>query len=149
MNKFLLAFCALIITTGVMAQKPVVPAQTIKFKEAKHDFGKIKQGTPVTYDFTFQNVSTKPVVIESATASCGCTTPAWPKEPVSKNKSEKVSAGFNAATAGPFDKTIFVKIAGVEQPMELKITGEVLNADDFAKYQSSSKDKKSTVKKSK
>jgi hypothetical protein len=146
MNKILLAFGVLVLSTGVFAQKPVAPSQTIKFKESKHDFGKIKQGTPVTYDFTFQNMSNQPVVIESATASCGCTTPIWPKAPVSKNKSDKVSAGFNAAAAGPFDKTIFVKVAGVEQPMELKITGEVLNEADFAKYQST-KDKKTADKK--
>ena len=143
MNKVLLAFCSLMITTGVIAQqKATTTTAPIKFKEAKHDFGKIKQGVPVTYDFAFQNVSKKPVVIESATASCGCTTPTWPKTPVSKNKSSKISAGFNAAAAGPFDKTIFVKVAGSEQPLELKITGEVLNEADFTKYQQSAKDKK-------
>jgi len=141
MKTFLLAFCALIVTTGVMAQEKKAD-QAIQFKEVKHDFGKIKQGTPVNYDFAFKNVSSKPVVIESAIASCGCTTPKWPQGPVSKNKSDKVSAGFNAAAPGTFEKTITVKVAGYEQPLELKITGEVLNADDFAKYQQSSKDRK-------
>jgi len=140
MQKFLLALFSLVLTTGVIAQQNKAD-EAIKFKEVKHDFGKIKQGTPVTYDFDFQNIGSKPAVIESATASCGCTTPAWPKTPVTKNKTDKVSAGFNAAAPGPFDKTIFVKVAGYDQPLELKITGEVLTAEDYAKYQSE-KDKK-------
>jgi len=48
--------------------------------------GKIKQGVPVTYDFAFKNVSKQPVVIESATASCGCTTPVKPEKPFPAGK---------------------------------------------------------------
>jgi hypothetical protein len=140
MKTFLLSFCALLISTVIFAQQKKAD-EAVKFVEVKHNFGKIKQGTPVTHDFAFKNVGTKPVVIESATASCGCTTPKWPQTPVSKDKTAKVSAGFNAAAPGPFDKTIFVKVSGYDQPLELKITGEVLTPEDYAKYQSS-KDKK-------
>ena len=109
--------------------------EQVKFAEVKHDFGKIKQNVPVTYDFTFQNVGSQPVVIESASASCGCTTPTWPKTPVTKNKTDKVSAGFNAASLGVFTKTITVKVAGYDLPLELNIVGEVLNAEEYAKYE--------------
>src|SRR4051812_2382094 len=71
--------------------------ELVKFKETTYDFGKIKQGVPVTHEFAFTNVSDKPVVVESATASCGCTTPAWPQAPVAKGKTDKITAGFNAA----------------------------------------------------
>lgn len=109
--------------------------ELVKFAETKHDFGKIKQGVPVTYEFAFKNIGSAPVVIESATASCGCTTPVKPEKPVAKGKSDVVKAGFNAAAAGPFEKTIFVKVAGADQPLELKIAGQVLSADDYAKYE--------------
>jgi hypothetical protein len=109
--------------------------ELVKFAETRHDFGKIKQGVPVTYDFAFKNIASAPVVIESATASCGCTTPVKPEKPVAKGKSDVVKAGFNAAAAGPFEKTIFVKVAGADQPLELKIAGQVLSADDYAKYE--------------
>jgi Protein of unknown function (DUF1573). len=138
MKRIVLAIAALIVTAGVFAQTgaTVVKADKyVKFKETTHDFGKIKQGAPVTHDFAFANISDKPVVIESATASCGCTTPVKPEAPVAKGKSDKITAGFNAAAAGPFNKTIYVKVAGVDQPLELRITGEVLNADDYAKYE--------------
>jgi Protein of unknown function (DUF1573) len=114
----------------------------IKFKEITYNFGKIKQGVPVTHDFQFTNISEQPVVIEFAQASCGCTTPTWPQGAVAKNKVDKVSAGFNAATLGIFDKPITVKVAGVDQPLTLKITGEVLSAEDYAKYESTKKNGK-------
>jgi hypothetical protein len=145
MKRALIAFCALAITSSVMAQvKPAAQTtavqtkkadEQVKFTEVSHDFGKIKQGVPVTYDFAFQNNSNQPAVIESATASCGCTTPTWPKTPVAKNKSEKISAGFNAASAGTFTKTITVKVAGYDQPLVLTITGEVLSPEEYAKFE--------------
>lgn len=107
----------------------------VKFKEIRYNFGKIKQGVPVTHNFEFSNVANEPVIIETASASCGCTTPVWPQAPVMKSKTDIIKAGFNAAAMGPFEKTIFVKIKGVDAPYELKIAGEVLSAEDFAKQQ--------------
>jgi hypothetical protein len=145
MKKLFLSFAVVMIAASGFAQvtggaeapaTPVVKAEDlVKFKETVHDFGKIKQGVPVTYDFVFKNVSPKTVVIESATASCGCTTPVKPEQPIAKGKTDKIKAGFNAAAPSPFDKTIYVKVAGAAQPMELKIKGEVLSADAFAKYE--------------
>jgi len=142
MKKLFLSFAAAIIAASAFAQTPATATtrvvkgeDLIKFKETVHDFGKIKQGVPVTYDFVFTNISSKTVVIESATASCGCTTPVKPEQPVAKGKSDKIKAGFNAASPSPFDKTIYVKVAGVALPMEIKIKGEVLTADAYAKYE--------------
>jgi len=135
MKRIALSVLALfIVALGFSQQKKA--DEVVKFTATQFDFGKIKQGAPVTHDFEFKNVSKQPVVIESATASCGCTTPSWPKTPITKNKTNKITAGFNAAAAGPFDKTIYVKVSGVEQPLELKIKGEVLNSEDYAKYES-------------
>lgn len=105
----------------------------VKFKELRHNFGKIKQGLPVTHDFEFTNVSGQPVIIETATASCGCTTPTWPQAPVMKEKSASIKAGFNAATPGPFEKTVYVKVKGIDTPLELRIAGEVVSAAEFDK----------------
>ena len=137
MKKVILAFTALLLSTVIFAQN-VTQAKAedlIKFKELAHNFGKIKQGVPVTHDFVFSNVGDKAVVIESATASCGCTTPVKPEPPVAKGKSDKITAGFNAIAVGPFNKSIYVKVAGIDNPVELKITGEVLTTEDYAKYE--------------
>ncbi|MFZ9263325.1 MAG: DUF1573 domain-containing protein [Chitinophagaceae bacterium] len=132
MKKILLSLLVISFVSFGYAQ---TAEKVIKFAETKHNFGKIKQGVPVTYDFSFTNISSQPLVIENATASCGCTTPTWPQKPIMKSQSEKVKAGFNAAAPGPFEKTVFVKVKGVDAPVELKISGEVLSAEEFAKQQ--------------
>jgi hypothetical protein len=134
MKKVLFFAAATVLSISVFAQAKKAE-DVVKFKEITYDFGKIKQGAPVTHDFPFSNISDAPVVIESATPSCGCTTPIKPEGAIAKGKADKITAGFNAAAAGPFNKTITIKVAGVDMPMQLKITGEVLTADAYAKYE--------------
>ncbi len=119
MKKVLLVLFTIALSTVAMSQ-------TVEFEKLTHDFGKIKYGEPVTYDFVFTNTGKKPVVIESASASCGCTVPVKPETPTAPGKSNKITAGFNAMPAGKFDKNILVKVAGIDKPIELRITGEVL-----------------------
>ncbi len=135
MKKVFLLLSAVVLTAGVFAQQKKAE-DVIKFKELTWDFGKIKQAVPVTHDFSFVNVSDAAVVIESATPSCGCTTPVKPEGAIPKGKENKITAGFNAASHGPFNKTITIKVAGVDLPLQLKITGEVLSAEEYAKYSS-------------
>jgi Protein of unknown function (DUF1573) len=134
MKKVLFFAAATVLSISLFAQAKKAE-DVVKFKEIAYDFGKIKQGAPVTHDFPFANISDAPVVIESATPSCGCTTPIKPEGAIAKGKADKITAGFNAAAAGPFNKTITIKVAGVDMPMQLKITGEVLTADAYAKYE--------------
>jgi hypothetical protein len=134
MKKLMLSLIVSVIALAGFAQTGAKKAEdVVKFKEVRHNFGKIKQGVPVTYDFEFLNVGNEPVIIETATASCGCTTPTWPQQPVMKTKGDKIKAGFNAAAPGAFEKTVFVKIKGVDVPYELKIAGEVLAPADYDK----------------
>jgi hypothetical protein len=134
MKKAVLFFSAFILSLSLFAQEKNA-SDVIKFNELSFDFGKIKQSVPVNHDFTFTNVSGTPIVIESAIASCGCTTPVKPEGAVPKGKESKINAGFNAANPGPFNKTITVKVAGIDLPVQLRITGEVLTPDAYTKYE--------------
>jgi hypothetical protein len=134
MKKAFLFFSAFILSLSLFAQDKTA-TDVVKFNEMVYDFGKIKQNVPVNHDFTFTNVSAGPIVIESAVASCGCTTPVKPEGAVPKGKENKINAGFNAANPGPFNKTITIKVAGVDAPVQLRITGEVLTADAYTKYE--------------
>lgn len=134
MKRFMLSLLLVSTAFFSFSQSAAKKAEDmVKFKEVRHNFGKIKQGVPVTYDFEFTNIANEPVIIENATASCGCTTPVWPQQPVMKAKSDKIKAGFNAAAAGPFEKTIFIKLKGIDARYELKIAGEVLTAEAYDK----------------
>ena len=115
-------FVALFVLVAVSyAQKG-----TMKFTKETHDFGKIEQGKPVTYAFEFKNSGTDPVVINDATASCGCTKPSWTREPVMPGKTGTVSATFNAAAAGPFNKAVTVTSNAEAGQTVLYLKGEVV-----------------------
>ncbi len=144
MKKAIVAFSVLFLSVATFAQTQAVQKKAedyIKFKEIKYDFSKIKQGVPVTHDFVFTNESNQPIVIEFASPSCGCTTPVFPKAAITQGKADKVTAGFNAQAVGPFNKTITIKLAGIDQTTTLTITGEVLTPEEFAKYEAGKKDK--------
>lgn len=110
-------------TSDKAAESKTVP---LAFKESKFSFGKIKQGTPVTHAFTFKNATSGPVVIESATAQCGCTTPKYPTAPVAKGGADKIEVTYNAASVGSFTKQVTVRVAKTADPIILTIEGEVL-----------------------
>jgi hypothetical protein len=150
MKSIFLSCAALFISVAMFAQTQAAAGVTtkkaenyLKFKELTYNFGKIKKDVQVSHEFPFTNISEKPVVIESAFGSCGCTTPVWPQTPVAKGKTDKLVAGFTAPSVGPFSKTITVKVAGVDAPMTLTITGEVLSPEDYAKYEKEKGSKKS------
>lgn len=102
-------------------------AQTeVTFAETTHSFGKIKQHVPVTHTFTFTNTSSRPVVIETATAECGCTTPEYAKGAILKGKSSEIKVTYNSETPGSFKKNITVRFAGIPSQYVLMIDGEVI-----------------------
>ncbi|MCX8492167.1 MAG: DUF1573 domain-containing protein [Cyclobacteriaceae bacterium] len=116
--------------TGTISKNEVDPAVAVFNWEASiHDFGKIKQGIPVTHEFRFTNTGRVPLIIINAQPSCGCTTPDWTKTPVEPGGSGFIKATFNAGLAGPFNKTVNVT-ANVEGGfVSLTIKGEVLVAE--------------------
>jgi hypothetical protein len=138
---FALAFASL-LTFAVSAQDQQKKFNdVIKFSEGVHSFGKIKQSVPVTYDFEFTNISKEPIVIEKAQASCGCTTPQWPQGAIMPGKTGKINVGYNAAALSNFEKTITIKVAGIEQAGEIKINGEVLDATAYEAIEKEAHDK--------
>lgn len=124
MLRFFASLLVLCFTLTLPAQQRV--NGIVKFEKDSHDFGKIKRGKPVTCDFVFQNISSKPIAILQVQTSCGCTTPRYPQTPVLPNKFDKINVGYDANTVGVFRKTIFVQVSGVPEIKELVIKGEVL-----------------------
>lgn len=81
----------------------------IEWKKTSHDFGEIVQGTKAKYTFTFVNKGTGPIIINNATASCGCTVPNFSKEPVQPGQQGSVTVVFDSSgKSGNFSKNITV-----------------------------------------
>ena len=95
------------------------------FEAQNFDFGKIKQGTPVTHEFKFTNTGKVPMIITNVQASCGCTTPDWSKEPIPAGGKGFIKATYNAASVGAFNKAVTVTANIPNGSVQLFIKGEV------------------------
>lgn len=71
------------------------PPTSVAFAETNHDFGTIKQDTENTKVFTFKNTGDKPLLIESARGSCGCTVPNYPKQPIPPGQSGEIEVVYS------------------------------------------------------
>ena len=74
-----------------------------------HDFGTLAEGDTVEHTFSFTNTGEFPLIINNITASCGCTTPEWPREPVAPGAKSSVKVRFNSrGKSGEQNKTITI-----------------------------------------
>ena len=147
MKKLFFIAAAFIVTAGAMAQTK--PDDVAKFNTNKYDFGKVKQSVPAVYSFELTNTSDKPLVIENAHATCGCTVPEWQKDPILPGKTTKLKVEYNAMNGGHFDKFVYVKFAGVTEEKVLGITGEVLPAEAYEAWVKENANKSKSKGKSK
>ena len=124
--KQILSILLLFIAFTVVGQGKV--ESLIKFDKETYAFGKVNQNTPATVEFTFTNTGKAPIIVESATAECGCTTPEYPKTPVMAGKKGKIKVTYDAKTMGSFTKRVTVKLVNVPDSKVLTINGEVVAA---------------------
>lgn len=102
-------------------------AAAMKFETEAHDFGKIKEGDKVTYEFKYTNTGKSPLIISDAYATCGCTTPEIEKKPIQPGASSFVKVTFNSAgKSGLQDKLITIVANTVPAENRVHLTGEVL-----------------------
>lgn len=121
----------LFLILGFLSFVAVVNAQNsidelIKFDNESHAFGKVKKGIPVSFEFNFTNPTRKPLIIEDATAECGCTKPEYPQKPIMPGKKGTIKVTYDAKEGGTFTKKVTVKLVNVSDPKILTITGEVM-----------------------
>ena len=95
---------------------------------SEHDFGKFKEEAGVqTYEFVVYNNGSSTLVITEVTASCGCTTPGWTKEPIPPKGTGKISASYDpVGRPGVFNKTLSISSNSQPNPVTLAIKGEVI-----------------------
>ncbi len=135
MKKIILSLTALTLSTVLFAQPAAkTVADVAKFTAEAIDLGKIKVGNPIPAVFTVTNISKDPLIIEQANPTCGCTISNYTKEPIAPGKTGTINATYNAAGISHFDKTLTVKFAGVDEIKQIKISGDVLSAEDFDKW---------------
>lgn len=140
-KTILLLTSAFVIIGALYAQEPSlflasttsgVPVSSPAFTwdETTHDFGTIKQGIPVSHEFTFTNSGGSDLIITSVKASCGCTIADYTNTPIHPGEKGTVKATYNAAHAGTFTKTITVISNTEDDLVKLTIKAEVVEDKD-------------------
>ncbi len=100
---------------------------TVQWLDSVQDFGKVTDGEKVIITFHFKNTGTKPLVIANVQASCGCTVPSKPDEPIAPGAEGKITAEFNSAgRVGKASKYLNVTCNTKENVTNLLFEGEVL-----------------------
>ena len=116
--------------------KSDVKEASIVFDKTTQDLGTFSEDDPIVKcTFTFTNEGNAPLVIHQAIASCGCTVPEYPKEPIKPGESGEITVTYNGAGKfpGKFQKTITLRTNGKVEITRLVVKGDMMPAAADAK----------------
>jgi len=96
-----------------------------KFVEETINYGKIAQGSNGKRVFEFTNVGKSPLIITRVKASCGCTVPKKPDQPIMPGEKGKIEVSYDTKRPGGFSKAITIFSNAKNARKMIKIKGYV------------------------
>lgn len=132
MKKLFLVLSVFAFSSAAIAQKKA--DDVAKFTIETIDQGKLLQNKPEDAKFIVTNISKEPLIIEQANPTCGCTMGDYTKSPIPPGGTGYITARFNAANPGHFEKHLTVKFAGVDEVKSITIKGDVLNETEYVQW---------------
>jgi hypothetical protein len=109
--------------------RPEGPLPAFDWEVDEHDFGTITDGDIVEKKFAFTNVGDAPLIITNAKATCGCTVPEWPKDPIPVGETGEILVRFNSRNkTGNQMKTITVTANTFPSDNRVQIRANVVAA---------------------
>lgn len=106
--------------------EPTGPLPKFEFVEEEFDFGTIEAGTVIEHTFKFKNVGDAPLVIQSATASCGCTVPKKPTDPIPVGEYGVIGVKYNSTNKNGVQSPIITIRANTNPNVKkIKLKGTV------------------------
>ncbi len=126
MKKILLTTIFFIV--GMIAYAGILGDAEIKFEKTTHDFGTFPENAPkVTCSFKFTNTGDGLLVIHQAVASCGCTVPQYPKEPIKPGESGEIVVTYDGTGKFPghFKKSITIRTNAKQEIIRLYVSGDM------------------------
>ncbi|MFN8243198.1 MAG: DUF1573 domain-containing protein [Ferruginibacter sp.] len=116
--------------TGAQYERMLKDSTEVQVIDTVYNFDKVTDGEKVEYSYRFRNTGNKPLVITSATASCGCTVPQKPERPILPGDTGFIKVVFDSkGRVGTAHKTITVRSNAKPAFPELLLTGEVMAKD--------------------
>lgn len=122
------------IVSGAVSENPASGQLTsdtgtpaIQFEQLEYDWGTLEEGAQVEHIFRFRNTGGSPLIINKASATCGCTVPTWPRDPVSAGGSGEIRVVFDSrARLGQQAKYVTITANTIPENTRLKISGMVV-----------------------
>jgi hypothetical protein len=113
------------------AEAPSGPTTEMTFEETEFDFGTITEGEQVSHTYMFTNTGEEPLILSNTKASCGCTVPKWPREPIAPGASSEIVVEFNSNNKRGKKNQKVTITANTNPPQTfIYLKGEVLPKED-------------------
>lgn len=99
---------------------------TVEMIDSVYNFAPVTEGEKVAFSYRFKNTGTNPLVIFDASASCGCTVPEKPEQPILPGQTGFIKVVFNSSGKKGHNEKI-INITSNARPLfpPLKLIGEV------------------------
>lgn len=125
MNKLLYIYT--LTATLLLGTLTGVAQSRLSFDETSYSFGTIREdGGKVSHTFRYSNTGDEPIVILSATTTCGCTVAAYDRKPVMPGRKGEIAITFDPMyRPGAFAKNINVYTSEKTKPICLQVSGDV------------------------
>ncbi|HKJ05952.1 MAG TPA: DUF1573 domain-containing protein [Flavobacteriaceae bacterium] len=102
-------------------------APVAEFDQTEYDFGEITEGDVIEGSFKLTNAGETDLIVTSAKATCGCTVPDWPKQPIKPGETAEVKFKFSSKNrTGKQTKSITLKTNTEKINEVLRIKGNVI-----------------------
>ncbi len=115
-----------------MAQKKLADEEalknttTVEMIDSVYNFGTVAEGEKVAFSYRFKNSGSNPLVIFDASATCGCTIPEKPEQPILPGETGFIKVIFNSSGKHGHNEKI-ISVTSNARPLfpPLKLTGEI------------------------
>ena len=103
----------------------------IKFEKTSINLGTFKEHTVQSCEFVFVNTGDKPLVVQQAFGSCGCTVATPPKDPIAPGAKGVIKVSYNGKGKfkGFFKKAITVRSNASNSIVRVYVQGN-MEVDD-------------------
>lgn len=124
--KNLSIFLILLLISNIsFAQELDDSKPVFKFKTETINYGKIISGVDGVRVFEFTNIGKSPLIISRVKASCGCTVPKKPDQPIMPGEKGKIEVSYDTKKPGGFSKVITIFSNAKNERKIVKIKGYV------------------------
>ena len=117
------------ITAGSANQ----PLTSVSFKDSILHKGKMKEGEILNVEFEFTNTGTEMLIIKNVTASCGCTIPEKPEEPIAPGNTGKIKATFDSRGRAGMNQKVITVVANTKETIHTLIFDVDVENPQYAK----------------